>query len=440
MSLERRVLLLALGAGLPGSLIALGILWVGDFAPKVVWTLTPVILFVWITFAVSARDHVARTLRTIANLLEALREGDYSIRARRPNPDDAVGEVYLEVNTLGDILQRQRFHAVDASTLLQRVINEIDVALFTFDEHDQLQLVNRAGERMMARSSADLFGQSAEALGLSDCLAGEPRRTFERSFPGQPGRWQSQRSTFREGGLPRRLLVLTDLSKALRDEERQAWQRLIRVMGHELNNSLAPIMSTASTLASLLRRQDLPEGWRTDAQRGMKMIAARCASLNRFVSAYTRLARLPAPQRRPTALGPLIQRVARLETRVPVQIEPGPPVELAIDADQIEQLLINLIKNAADATLELSPEATDGVSVSWRALADRVEVEVGDQGPGLANTANLFVPFFTTKPGGTGIGLVLCRQIAEAHGGSLALTNREQGTGCRAVLRVPLPQ
>ncbi len=439
MSLERRVLLLSLGAGLPGSLIALILLWGGDHAPKVVWTLTPMIVGTWVALAVSARDRVAMTLRTVANLLEALREGDYSIRARRPHAGDAVGEVYLEVNALGDVLQRQRFHAVDAATLLQRVIQEIDVAIFTFDEHDRLQLVNRAGERMMARERTDLLDHSAATLRLTDCLEGELRRTFERSFPGRSGRWQSQRSSFREGGHPRRLLVLTDLSKALRDEERQAWQRLIRVMGHELNNSLAPIMSTASTLAGVLRDPDPHEDWRDDAQRGMKMIAARCASLNRFVSAYTRLARLPAPRRRATELGPLVQRVARLESRLSVDVSPGPLVALSIDPDQIEQLLINLIKNAVDATLEETPNVDEGVSISWTGSDERIEIEVTDHGPGIANTANLFVPFFTTKPGGTGIGLVLCRQIAEAHGGSLTLANRTHG-GCVAVLRLPVSE
>lgn len=455
MSLERHVRNAALVAGLPGSLLALAILWSGDYEAKLRWTLTPLVVLVWLGAAFAARERVAMTLRTVANLLGALREGDYSIRARDPRADEALGEVMIEVNALGDVLQRQRFHAVDAATLLQRVIEEIDVAIFTFDEHRRLRLVNRAGERMMAREAFRLLGKSAQELGLAGSLEGEPTRTFERSFPGQAGRWQCRRSAFREGGSPRTLLVLTDLSKALRDEERQAWQRLIRVIGHELNNSLAPIMSTASTLADLLRREPSPEIWRDDAERGMARIAERCASLNRFVAAYGRLARLPPPTRAPIPVASLVRRVVALEQRLAVAVLPGPDLVLDADADQLEQLLINLVKNAVDAVEERPAEGVSGsgtgdgsldgpldddgaVEVLWRRRRGALELAIRDRGPGLANAANVFVPFFTTKPGGTGVGLLLCRQIAEAHGGVLELANRDDGPGCIARLRLPL--
>ncbi len=425
---------MAAAAGLPGSLIALVILWGGDYAPKVQWTFSVLILALWWGFAFAARERTVMPLQTLANLLEALREGDYSIRARRPSPDDALGEVMLEVNKLGDFLRAARFDAVDATALLEKVIAEIDVAVFTFDEARSLRLVNRAGERMMAQPTARLIGRTAADLGLAECLEGEAARTFEHSFPGQAGRWQCRRSTFREGGLPHHLLVLSDLSKALREEERQAWQRLIRVLGHELNNSLAPIKSTASTLSRVLRRDRPHEGWRDDAERGLQMIAERCESLNRFVAAYSRLARLPSPTLRPIQVPTLVRRVLSFETRLPVRLSEGPKIRIEADVDQLEQLLINLIKNGVEAALETG----GSVEVGWRRSDSLFELSVVDEGPGLSNTQNLFVPFFTTKPGGTGIGLVLCRQIAEAHGGSLTLANREAGSGCEARLRLPL--
>jgi len=425
---------MAVGAGLPGSAIALGILWSGAYTPKVQWTFSVLIVAVWWGFAFAARERTVTPLQTLANLLEALREGDYSIRARHPSPDDALGEVMLEVNKLGDLLRSARFESVDATALLEKVIAEIDVAVFTFDEGRVLRLVNRAGERMMAQPADRLVGRSASDLGLDDCLEGEASRTFERSFPGQAGRWQCRRSTFREGGLPTHLLVLSDLSKALREEERQAWQRLIRVLGHELNNSLAPIKSTASTLSRVLRRDEPHEGWRDDAERGLAMIAERCESLNRFVAAYSRLARLPSPTLRPTPVGPLVRRVVSFETRLEVTVAEGPEISVEADGDQLEQLLINLIKNGVEAALETG----GGVEVGWRTEDSTFEVAVADEGPGLPRTQNLFVPFFTTKPGGTGIGLVLCRQIAEAHGGALELVNREDRSGCEARLRLPL--
>ena len=425
---------MALAAGLPGSVVAMVLLLNGEYSARVQWTLAVFVLVPWLGLAFAVRERTVIPLQTLANLLEALREGDYSIRARVPRRLDALGEVMTEVNLLGELLRRQRFHAVDAAALLEQVIAEIDVAVFTFDEEDSLRLVNRAGERLMAQPTERLLGRTAEGLGLADCLEGEAERTIERSFPGQSGRWQVRRGGFREGGMPHNLLVLSDLSRALRDEERQAWQRLIRVLGHELNNSLAPILSTAGTVERLLGRDDPPEDWQEDARLGLRRIAERGESLNRFVSAYSRLARLPSPRHRPTPVGPLVRRVAQLETRLPVRVVSGGETVVSLDSDQVEQLLINLVKNGVEAALE-----TDGgVEVEWWREEERLTVEVRDEGPGLSNTKNLFVPFFTTKPGGTGVGLVLCRQIAEAHGGSLSLENRPEG-GCVARLTLPCP-
>jgi signal transduction histidine kinase len=243
--------------------------------------------------------------------------------------------------------------------------------------------------------------------------------------------------TFRQHGLPQRLLVLTDVSRALREEERQAWQRLIRVLGHELNNSLAPIRSLADSLGQLVARQPRPSDWEDDMRRGLAVIAGRSESLSRFLEAYGRLARLPAPQPQRVDLGPLLRRVAGLEQRLPVAVRDGPAVEIQADPVQLEQVVINLLRNAAEASLD----AADGrVELGWEAPpgSGQVEVWIDDRGTGLADTGNLFVPFFTTKPQGSGIGLVLSRQIAEAHGGSLVLENRKPGPGCRARLRLPL--
>jgi two-component system nitrogen regulation sensor histidine kinase NtrY len=434
LAYERRILVLALLAGLAGSVVAIVLLWIGDFTPKLQWTLTVLIVGAWLSFAFAAQHRIVYPLRTLSNLLAALREGDFSIRARGGNRDDALAEVIREVNALGETLRVQRLGALEASALLRKVMEEIDVAVFAFDGASCLRLVNRAGERVLNQPAARLLGRTARDLGLEDCLEGETPRIAQISFPGKAGRWEIHRGSFREGGLSHHLLVITDLSRALREEERQAWQRLIRVIGHELNNSLAPIKSIAENLSSVIHRRDRAADWEEDMRRGLTVIAARTEGLNRFMSAYARLAKLPPPRLQLMEVSPWIRRVAGLELRLRVEVQPGPEIKMQADPDQLEQLLINLVRNGVDAALETG----GGVRVGWKKRDSYLEVWVQDDGPGIPSPANLFVPFFTTKPSGSGIGLVLCRQIAEAHGGTLNLENRTDRTGCEARLRLPI--
>ncbi len=431
---ERRILMMALLAGLPAVLATLVLLWTGGYTSKLQWTVAIVILAFWLGFALTLRERVVFPLQTLSNLMAALREGDYSIRARGARTEDAFGEIAREVNSLGQTLREQRLGALEATNLLRTVMTEIDVAVFTFDHEQRLRLVNRAGERLLARPAEQLLGRNASAIGLSACLQGEISRTLQTTFPGGAGRWELRRSTFRQDGKPHQLLVLSDLSRVLREEERQAWQRLIRVLGHELNNSLTPIKSMADSLERLLEREPRSSDWKDDMRRGLTVIASRAESLSRFMAAYARLARLPQPHLQAVDVGTWIRRVVNLETRLSVTLVPGPELTIEADGDQLEQLLINVLRNAADAALETGGK----VRVGWTQNAAHLEVWVEDEGPGLSNTSNLFVPFFTTKLGGSGIGLVLSRQIAEAHRGILTLENRRTGSGCEARLRLPL--
>lgn len=430
---EQRIFALALLAGAPGGIVALALLWTGDHPDRVRWTLSLLIVAIWLGVALAARERVVRPLQTISNMLAALREGDYSIRGRGASPDDALGLALLEVNALGEMLRAQRLGALEATALLRTVMAEIDVAIFAFDEARQLRLVNGGGERLLGHPAERLLGRTSAALGLAECLRGEAERTIDLRFPGASGRFQLRRGTFRQGGRRHQLLVLSDLSKALRDEERLAWQRLIRVLGHEINNSLAPIKSIAASLRDLLARPALPDDWRDDVSGGLAVIANRSEALSRFMAAYALLARLPEPQPRPVEVEPWVRRVVRLEARAPVRVEPGPALVIDADGDQLDQLLINLVRNAADASLETG----GAVTVGWARDGGTLDVWVRDEGPGLPETGNLFVPFFTTKPRGSGIGLALSRQIAEAHGGTLTLENRRDRRGCEARLRLP---
>jgi PAS domain S-box-containing protein len=431
---ERRILLLALCAGLASTVVALILLWTGGYSSKLQWTLTVLMVLTWLSFAFTAQSRVVFPLRTLSNLLAALREGDFSIRARGANEGDALGEVLREVNALGETLRQQRLGALEATALLRKVMEEVDVAVFAIDGNGALRLVNRAGERILNQPEEKLLGGNAADLGLAECLTGDTPRIEQIAFPGKSGRWEIHRGSFREAGLAHQLLVITDLSRALRDEERQAWQRLIRVLGHELNNSLAPIKSVAENLGSMLARRDRDPDWQEDMRSSLNIIAARTDGLARFMGAYARLAKLPPPTFQGVDVSVWIRRVTGLESRLQVKLQTGPEVRIQADPDQLDQLLINLLRNAVDASLETG----GGVQVGWDRENGYIDVWVQDDGPGIPNPTNLFVPFFTTKPGGSGIGLVLSRQIAEAHGGTLTLENRETERGCEARLRLPM--
>ncbi len=429
-----QILLLSLLAGMPAVAVALVLLWRSPVPVALAWAVTVLIAGVWLGCAWAIQVRVARPLQTLSNLVLALREEDFSIRASGVQPDDPLGSVLFELNALSDMLREQRLSAVEAAALLRTVVEEIGVAVFTFDEAQQLRLVNRAGERLVGRPAEQVLGLRASEMGLADCLQGAPIRTLHAAFGGSMGRWGMRRSSFRQRGRPHQLLVLADLSQALREEERQAWQRLLRVLGHELNNSLAPIKSISHSLAQLLGQESLPADWQEDARQGLTVISSRAEALSRFTADYSRLARLPQPSFQPVPLRPLVQRVIELETRLRVDLVAGPELTIQGDPDQLEQLLINVVRNAVDAALETK----GAVRLSWSKSNGLLELRAEDDGPGLANTANLFVPFFTTKPGGSGIGLVLSRQIAEGHGGTLALENRQGQAGCVATLRLPL--
>jgi nitrogen fixation/metabolism regulation signal transduction histidine kinase len=436
---------------LPGLIVSIVLVWMQPWGLQSRLALITLELFAWWLLAMALQEQTTRPLQTLANVISALREEDYSFRARNAAPEDALGELSLEVNTLADMLSDEKIRTIEATALLQRVVDEIDAPLFAFDPASALRLVNPAGEHLLHQPKARMLGHSAAELNLQKCLAGENESLVELDLGDSQARWLLRRSSFRQNGVPHTLVVLSDVSRALREEERRAWQRLIRVLGHELSNSLAPIKSIAGSLNSRVATTPMDTDVRKDLQHGLEIIEARSASLHRFLEAYRQLAQMPAPVLREVALGPLVARVASLETRVKVCVHPGPDLLFRADPDQLEQMLINLVRNAADAVLESSSAAVRAersstsqfgiereVDVRWDFTGEDLTLLIEDSGPGLMNPANVFTPFYTTKPNGSGVGLVLSRQIAEAHGGRIEISNRIDSRGC--LVKVVLPR
>ncbi|MFA5265954.1 MAG: PAS domain-containing protein, partial [Opitutaceae bacterium] len=334
---DRRIFLYAVLGGTPAVVVSLWMLWSGTGSLNKQITLTLLIVACWLGFAAAVRGRVVRPLQTAANLLWALREGDYSIRAHGARFGDPMGELHAEINSLSTLLRSQRLSAMEATALVQAVMEAIDVAVFAFDAGGRLRLANPAGQRLLGTPADRILGCSATELGLAECLEGEAVRVLATSsFPGASGRWGMRRTSFREQGLPHSLVVIADLSQALRAEESKAWQRLVRVLGHELNNSLAPIKSIAGSLAALIRRQPRAPDWEEDMLSGLDIISARSEGLTRFMQAYSHLAKLPLPSLSFTRLDPLLRRVAALDTRLPVTVLDSPDTSARIDSTQIE--------------------------------------------------------------------------------------------------------
>ena len=455
---EHRINLYCFLVALPGLLVSIVLVWMQPWSVESRLGLIALELFAWWLLALALQEQTTRPLQTLSNVIGALREEDYSFRARNAVAEDALGELSLEVNSLADMLSDEKLRTIEATALLQRVVDEIDAPLFAFDPSSTLRLVNPAGEHLLRQAKARMLGRSASDLRLQKCLAAENESLVELDLKDSQARWLLRRSSFRQNGVPHTLVVLLDVSRALREEERRAWQRLIRVLGHELSNSLAPIKSIAGSLNSRVSSTVMDTDVRNDLQHGLEIIEARSASLHRFLEAYRRLAQMPAPVLRDVELAKLVARVAGLETRLKVSVQSGPDVVFTADPDQLEQMLINLVRNATDAVLELSPAAVQTnpstssptsdscsrldlsrtVVVRWDINGADVNLLIEDNGPGLMNPGNVFTPFYTTKPSGSGVGLVLSRQIAEAHGGRIEIANRTGARGC--LVRVVLPR
>ena len=432
----QHVQLLSFVCGLPGLLAALILLVAGDYSLKVYLTVFILVGAGWLFFSVRLQGMITHPLQTASNMLSALREGDFSLKASYVNDEDPLGQLMLEINLLTNVLSEHRMDAMEAHALMDKVIAEIDAAVMTFDPERRLTLANPAALKVLGIKREDIQNHYAAELNLDKALESPANATIANPHPDRPGRFTVRKGSYRVGGQPHELLILIDVSRNLREEELLAWKRLIRVLGHELNNSMTPIRSLAESLKKTAQRPDLDEEDRNDLTEGLEIIRQRADGLSRFVHEYARLAKLPSPRIQPFPLKPLVRRVVSLYDNPPVQIDPdnSPDVTIPGDGDQLEQVLLNLVKNAVEAA-----SLNDGtVKVCWRPQGDTLVLHVEDTGPGIANLDNLFIPFFSTKKGGSGIGLTLSRQIIEGHDGLLELANREDATGCCASITLPL--
>jgi nitrogen fixation/metabolism regulation signal transduction histidine kinase len=432
MGTERRLFLFALSGVVPATVLV----WisVAGISSNVVRIVAAVVFVAWIlVIAAVVRGELLRHIRTVSNLVESARMQDYSMKASGAREPGELGELYQQINSLTDSLKTARQGEQELLSILEKVVSQINVAIIVFDARDRIRLVNRLASALLNAPADKLIGMDRSETPLARLPVAAQPKVVDFRFPGADGRWQVLQHQYRHQGEASHIMFISDLKQVLLDEEISAWQRLIRIVSHEVNNSLTPITSLCQTLTAMLAKLDTENS--ADLREGLSVIAERAKGLQNFISVYTRAARLPEPHKMPFSAGDLATKLKRIFADRALQIVPFPLVTVFGDPVHIEQALINLIKNG----LEANPVEGPPVEVSCQLRNGHCEFHVADHGAGIGNPDNLFVPFYTTKAEGTGIGLALCRQIAAKHHGQVSLENRQDGPGAVAKLILPLP-
>lgn len=427
--------------GLPLSLLSMGLIWTHEMSNEWQWTLTllVLVLLVWLPWFLHQR--LMGSLRSISNAILSLKDGDYSVSLEVEQHHGILQLVADGLNGLTEQLYLSRTDAAETHELLKKVMRQIDVVVMTFNTEQQLMRINDKGLQVLRRTREQVIGHSAQSLGIADCFAGASERTQVFEEIDSQLVWQLRRSDFREKGKTHSLVTLADLTAVLRHQELIAWQRMMRVLRHEISNSLAPVQSYAQTISWLIEQQPLPDNWLSETREGLEVIVGRTKALNHLMSQHKELTDLPKPQFEVLLLESLLSEAIKLERRCPIELRSDlslADISVEVDSGQFNQLLLNLLQNAYEA-MSNNENPKILITVKIQSLPEQspiINLYIDDSGPGLASFDNLFVPFYTTKPQGSGIGLALCRQIATVHNGSLHLTNLEKG-GCRATLSLP---
>ena len=419
ISLERRFSWLIIATLLP-TLVLFIAMGIGFDLNLLSWSTVGLLLVIIYTCLVIALYRLVITpFYSLTSLTEALKMEDYSLRAKSPFNQGIVAKLFNELSSLSQSLQINKSRYDQQMFLLYGLIEQLESPVLILDNKDQLQHANPAVSQLFSVPWQTLKQSPATKLGLVK------ENAFWRFNEGNPlnmdKKWQIKQSEFKENNNNYQLLMLNNISQELQKNEQQAWQNIIRILNHEVRNSLTPISALSQ---NLLEMPDLsPE----QCQQAIKIIDSRSNNLLAFIDSYSDLAKLPQPTLQEFDLAELLQGIASLVQQVTINL--SSPLIITADKGQIEQVLLNLIKNAKEAQLSKGninkgPEPNKDIEVQIFTTEQQVIIKVLDQGCGIANSANLFVPFYTTKETGSGIGLALSRQILSNHQGELRLTNR----------------
>ncbi|AWB68485.1 hypothetical protein C2869_19685 [Saccharobesus litoralis] len=450
---DKQLFRLVLLAGVPAYSLLLVCLAFLGWSPAAI-TLVGLLLGGKILFlAFYCFNKVSFQFRTLSNLLEAITNGDLSMRGRlsgtpkknrgnsenqKPDNQDALAELIFQINTLADTLMAQRLETRESQLLVGKVINNIDIALVAVNESGKVTLANQAFCLLFGGEQEQILNRHVNELQITPLIECDPNQPLDWHFPNKSGRFSIYRDHFIEEGQPHQLLLIKDVKALLRSEENQAWQKLIRVLSHEINNSLAPISSLSASLTAYVDRPDKSQKLKDN----LGVIHQRADGLIKLVKGYKQVKQIPNPDKTQVNVLDWVNSVVSLYPDYSFELQlPEQALWVMGDSSQLEQVLINLVKNAFEshAIVNASSDPHQHPSIEIEALNDKdnVVVKVKDLGTGISNPDNLFVPFYTTKQSGSGIGLATSRQIIEAHHGELSLSNRGKFSGCVAEIRLP---
>ncbi len=438
ITFENKLLYLALLIGfIPSACLIIALCFLPfSLAAKILLMFFILVIVIYGAFFI--RQKVVFQLRTSANLIESMNCGDHSVRARQDHSGGVLNEFNQTFNKLSESLAQQRLLTKEHQILLNKVISQIDVAIIAIDNKSGISLMNPNAEKLFKCRFEEVENWPVSTLGLQNIIAGEHRKVVEFEIEHAKKKVYIYTDEYFENGVKHKLIFITDIQSILRDEEYLVWQKLLRVLSHEINNSLAPIASISETLTRLLK-QPITQNYfeqelKADVQDGLSVITERANSLNNFIKRYQELTKLPLPDKKLVNLSSLINTVIALFGDSIITAN-GPKLMVYADESQVQQVLINLVKNALQA---MHGEQDGVLSIVWVKDEKLINIKLTDQGTGISNLDNIFVPFYTTKEQGSGIGLVLSRQIINNHGGDLTLANRTEQQGVEATITLPI--
>ncbi|WP_405631095.1 sensor histidine kinase [Pseudoalteromonas sp. Ld20] len=402
-----------------------------------------IILFVVIVTGYSCFSiwqKITYQLRTSINIIESVIFGDGTTRPVSRYKQGALAEFNHTLTGLSSAISTHKQELKEQQLLLTKIINQIDVAIITTDHNNAIVLMNPSAEKLFACRFEAVIGGPINQLGLQDALNVDGQKVVEFQLKQHRKKVYLHVDKYLVNTQTHNLIFITDIQQLLREEERIAWQRLVRVLSHEINNSLAPIASISESLAKLTRADLTQADNKADLHQGLCVISERAHSLNTFIKSYQQLSTLPPPVKSLMSVADFIHSTTALYPQINWQLPKSPDISFFVDCQQLQQALVNLITNAIEASntnQSASNKEPISLTLQWKISEGKLLIQLLDSGVGIANIDNLFVPFYTTKTQGSGIGLVLSRQIAMNHDGDLHIENRDTQRGVQATIVLP---